>query len=56
MKEKVKDQPKGQSATLGAQKILHTLGPIIRLKLPQDEDAAFAYLFCTGVQNKNTNF
>ena len=55
-KKRSKINPGGQSATLGAQKILHTLGPIIRLKLPQDEDAAFAYLFCTGIQNKNANF
>ena len=51
-KKRSKINPGGQSATLGAQKILHTLGPIIRLKLPQDEDAAFAYLFVQGFKTK----
>ena len=55
-KKRSKINTGGQSATWGAQKILHTLGPIIRLKLPWNEDVAFACLFCTGVQNKNTNF
>ena len=27
-----------------------------RLQLPQDENAAFAYLFCMGVQKEFANF
>ena len=35
---------------------IRTLGSIVRLKLPRDEDAVFAYLFCTKDQIKSTNF
>ena len=55
-KKRSKCNPGGQSAIGGVQKLSHMLVPIKRLRLPRDEHAAFAYLFCMGVQNKNTNF
>ena len=55
-KKRSKCNPGGQSAIGGVQKLSHMLVPMKRLKLPRDEHAAFAYLFCMGVQKKITNF
>ena len=56
LKGKVEDQPRGSKCSLKGTKNIAYVRTFIRLKLPQDEDAAFVYLLCTVVQIKYTNF